>query len=75
MDLFTLHNCCSLCSLNYLKLEFESKSRLPIPEFSGSHCRIKNGNLGVSFNDILLNFRLCCQEIEPVIKIQIMFLT
>ena len=35
MGLFTLHNGCVPCSLNYLKSELVSKSRLPISEFSG----------------------------------------
>ena len=35
MGLFTLHNCCASCSLDYLKSKLESKGRLPIPEFSG----------------------------------------
>ena len=36
--LFTEHNCSASCSFDYFILEFEFKSRLPIPEFSGYHC-------------------------------------
>ena len=38
MGLFTLHNSCASYSLEYLKSEIESKSRLTIPKFSGYHC-------------------------------------
>jgi len=38
MVLFTLHNCLVSCSLDLLKLLHDSKSRLPISEFSGYHC-------------------------------------
>ena len=38
MDLCKKHNCCASCTLDYLKSYLESKSRLPIPEFSGYHC-------------------------------------
>ena len=38
MGLFTLHNCCVTCSLDYLESQFESKSRLSFPEFSDYHC-------------------------------------
>ena len=27
-----------MCSMDYLKSQFEFKSRLPIPEFSDYHC-------------------------------------
>ena len=40
MGLFTLHNCCILWLLNYLKLKLDSQSRLTISEFSGYHCSI-----------------------------------
>ena len=33
-----MHNCCISGSLDYLKSYFKFKSRLVIPEFSGSHC-------------------------------------
>ena len=36
--LFALYNCCVLFIFDYLKLLFEFKSRLHIPEVSGSHC-------------------------------------
>ena len=35
MGLLTLHKCCFSCSLNFLKLEVDSKSRLHISEISG----------------------------------------
>ena len=38
LGLFTLHNCCVLCSLDFLKSQLESNSRLPILEFSVYHC-------------------------------------
>ena len=38
MGLFALYNCCVLFTFDYLKLLFEFKSRLHIPEVSGSHC-------------------------------------
>ena len=38
MGLFTLHNCCVLLSLNFLKLKLNSQSRLTNSEFSGYHC-------------------------------------
>ena len=38
MGLFTLHICCVLCSLDYIKLKLDSKSRLPISDFSGYNC-------------------------------------
>ena len=38
MGLFTLHNCCVPCSLDYLKSYLESKSRLPISELSSYLC-------------------------------------
>ena len=41
MGLFKRHNCCVLSSLDLLKLKLESKSRLPIPQFSGYHCSKK----------------------------------
>ena len=36
--LFTLHNYSDSCSLDFLKLFFNSKSRLPISEFYGYNC-------------------------------------
>ena len=36
--LFALYNCCVLFIFDYLKLLFEFKSRLHIPEVSGYHC-------------------------------------
>ena len=44
MGLFTLQNCCVSGLIDYLKsqLDFESKSRLPIPKFSGGHFIILN---------------------------------
>ena len=44
MGLFTLHSCCALCSLDYLKPLLESKSRHPIAEFSGYHCNKNEKN-------------------------------
>ena len=41
MGLFTLHNWCNTGKLDYLKSKLEFKSRLPIPEFSGYHCKWK----------------------------------
>ena len=38
MSVCTARFLCLVCSLDYLKIKFESKSRLPIPEFSGYHC-------------------------------------
>ena len=38
MGLFTLHHSCISCLLDYLKFKLDSKSRLPITEFSGYHC-------------------------------------
>ena len=38
MGLFALYNCCVLFIFDYLKLLFEFKSRLHIPEVSGYHC-------------------------------------
>ena len=38
MGLFTLHNECASSFFEYLKSWIESKSQLPIPEFSGYHC-------------------------------------
>ena len=38
MCLFTLHNWCVPCLLDYLTSYFKSKSRLPISKFSGYHC-------------------------------------
>ena len=38
MGLFTLHNFRVPCWLDYLMSYLESKSRLPISEFSGYHC-------------------------------------
>ena len=35
MGLFTLHNCCVSCLLDFLNSQHKSKSRHPIPEFSG----------------------------------------
>ena len=39
-SVLTLHNCCVSCSLDYLKSQLGSKSRLPIPGFSDSLCII-----------------------------------
>ena len=36
--MFTLHNYCESCSLDYLKRKNEFKSCSSIPEFSSSHC-------------------------------------
>ena len=38
IGLFTFNNYCVPCSIDYLKSELESNSRLPFPKFSGSHC-------------------------------------
>ena len=40
MGLFSLHNCWVSCSLDYITSTLEAKSRLPIPEFYGSHCKV-----------------------------------
>ena len=37
MDKYVMHNCCVSCSLEFVKLLFNYKSRLPISDFS-SHC-------------------------------------
>ena len=47
MGLFTMHHSCVSCLLDYLKLKLDSKSRLPITEFSGYHC--------IMFVDLVLN--------------------
>ena len=59
MGLVTLHNCFITCSLEYLKSKLESKSRLPIPEFSGSHCILTTSLIsrsGLMFNPNVLYF-------------------
>ena len=43
MGLFQLNNSCVFCPLDFLKLYLDSKSRLPIPEFSGYYCNSKGG--------------------------------
>ena len=50
IDLFKLHNCCTLL----LKSKLESKSQLSIPEFSGHRCILKP--LKNCQNDILNSF-------------------
>ena len=46
MGLFTLCNCYVSFSMDFLTLLLDSKSHLPIPEFSGYHCI----TLGVPIN-------------------------
>ena len=36
--IYSLDNYWAICSLDYLMSYLKSKSRLSIPEFSGSHC-------------------------------------
>ena len=57
MGLFTPHNCCVSCLLNFLKPKLESKSRLPIPEFSGYHRNKTDRTVDVVFSRIW-GFRL-----------------
>ena len=40
LDLFTLHNCCVQCSLEFLKIKLGSSSRLPFLEFSSYHITV-----------------------------------
>ena len=35
---FHCKNCCVSCSLDFIKLQLDSKSHLPISAFSGYHC-------------------------------------
>ena len=61
MGLFTMHNCCASCLLDYLKSEIKSKSRLPIPQFSGYHCN-KQANRQIDRQN-LLNIDRCKRSI------------
>ncbi len=51
MGLFTLHICCALCSLDYLKSKLESKSRLPFSQFSDYYCKTPE-NLAIFYTEI-----------------------
>ena len=62
MGLFTLHNCCFLWSLAFLKLKLDFQSRLTIPEFSGYYCIQRRLYLERFFGQntklIILNFKI-----------------
>ena len=62
MGLFTLHNCCASSSLDYLKSSLESKSRLPIPEFSGYLCISKVCKLTVCLLGFLIAIARNCAQ-------------
>ena len=53
MSLFTVQNCCPSCYWT-ISRQTLSKSRLPIPEFSGSHCTVIE-NLEILYPKILKN--------------------
>ena len=61
--LFTLHNCCSLM---FIEFKLESKSRFPIPEFSGYHCMFKSTQL--NFNQKLTKFKIKNIRLKDVKK-------